>query len=74
MMDIKIQDVIFVMVLFLLLWLGRRRLFVAAGLCCFFVAIPLYSQWIFFTAQRLVMYGAFFMFISVIVSLINKKQ
>lgn len=73
-MDIKIQDVFFVIVLLILLSLGRKKLFVIAGLCSLVIAIPLYSQWIFFTAQRLVMYGAFLIFISLVLFLFNKKS
>ncbi|MBI5465053.1 hypothetical protein HY946_00385 [Candidatus Gottesmanbacteria bacterium] len=62
----KIQDLGFLMLLFLVLWVRNERLSVWLGLLCLVLAIPLFALWIFFTAQRLVAYAAAFFALSVI--------
>jgi len=39
------------------------------GLGCFVLAIPLFSQWIFFTAERLTWYGAAFIAVWLLIQL-----
>ncbi len=66
----KPQDAVFFVVLLLLLrkpgWLPW------VGLGCFVLAIPLFGQWIFFTAERWTWYGSAFIFIALLISL--RKQ
>ncbi len=68
-MDFKPQDLIFIIVLALLLLKGDPRWFVSAGLISLVLSIPLFHQWIFFTAQHLVYYAFAFFLISVLLNL-----
>ena len=63
----KPQDTTFLIVLVSLFLIRKPRLFVVIGLICLFLAIPLFSNWVFFTAQRLVYYGAAFLLSSIVV-------
>ena len=64
-MDLKPQDIVFIIVLILLFIKRDPRLFAVLGLICLGLSIPLFYQWIFFTAQRLVIYAFFFLTFSV---------
>lgn len=58
----KIQDIVFFIILGILLFIKIPRWFVYAGLICLIIAMPLFASWIFFTAERLTWYaGAFFL-------------
>lgn len=58
----KPQDIIFFVVLAALLHKRTPRILVFAGIVCLLLSMPLFSLWIFFTAQRLTWYaGAFFL-------------
>lgn len=70
----KPQDIGFIIVLGILLVLRREKLFVSAGLLCFLLAIPLFARWIFFTGERLVWYGAAFVFVGIILMVVQKKE
>ena len=70
----KLQDIGFLVILVILLVLHKRKLFVGMGLLCFLFAIPLFAKWIFFTGERLVWYGAAFVFIGIILMLVQKKE
>lgn len=59
----KIQDIGFIIVLTLLILLRKEKLFIWAGLGCFLLAIPLFTKWVFFTAERLTWYGAGFILV-----------
>lgn len=63
----KIQDLGFLLVLGMLIFAKKPRLFLIAGLVCWILAIPLFAKWIFFTAERLTWYGAAFILASVLV-------
>lgn len=71
----KIQDVIFLIVLGVVLSKHSPKLTAFFGILCLISAIPLFSFWVFFTAQRFVWYAAVFFLLSVIFSLWqhNKK-
>ncbi len=56
----KLQDIAFVAVLSVLLFIRKPDVLVGAGLICFLLAIPLFGMWVFFTAERLTWYGACF--------------
>lgn len=60
----KIQDLIFLIVLILLLYKRNPRYFAYAGLICFAISIPFFYQWVFFTAQKLIEYGFTFSLIA----------
>lgn len=58
----KIQDIAFFIVLVLLILKRSPKLAVLCGLASLVFSIPLFSFWIFFTAERLTWYaGAFFL-------------
>lgn len=63
----KPQDIVFFITLAFLL--KRPGWFLGAGLTCFLLAIPLFAQWIFFTAERLTWYGAAFIGIWLLIQL-----
>ena len=70
----KIQDIVFFIV-FISLFIKRDpRLAAGAGIISLILSIPLFSFWIFFTAQRLVMYAAAFFLLSIIFHLINLRK
>ncbi len=56
----KLQDLIFLAVLAFLLLQRKPSFFVIAGVFCLVLSIPLFSLWIFFTAERLTWYAAAF--------------
>lgn len=61
----KIQDYLFLTVLFFLLVKRNYRLSILFGLSSFFISILLFAGWIFFTAERLTWYGAGFILLSI---------
>lgn len=62
----KIQDILFIISVILLLWKGNSRFFVICGLVCLVLAIPLFHFWVFFTAERLVMYAVGFFLVGIL--------
>jgi len=70
----KIQDFIFLIVIMCLLGFRLKpSIFAFLGIACLILAIPLFSMWIFFTAQRLIYYSAGFIFIGTVVLLKRSK-
>lgn len=70
----KIQDVIFFLILVALLLFRRPRLFVWAGLGSLVLAIPLFAKWVFFTAERLTWYAACFFVITILFYLFKEDS
>jgi hypothetical protein len=70
----KLQDIVFVLVFVVLVLLRKERVILLFGIICLMTATALYVSWIFFTAQRLVMYGIAFIFTSLIFSLFRKSK
>jgi hypothetical protein len=70
---VKMQDIGFFIVLAVLLVFRKPTWFVYAGLLSLALAIPLFAKWIFFTGERLVWYGAAFLFVSIILRIVKKK-
>jgi len=62
----KIQDILFFVILLLVLLKRNPKITAIGGIICFVLSIPLFSAWIFFTAERLVWYGAAFFLVSAI--------
>jgi hypothetical protein len=54
----KIQDIAFIIVFFILFIQRKFEWITALGLACIVLSIPLFSLWIFFTAERLTWYAA----------------
>jgi len=70
----KIQDIAFFVVLALLIFKRNPKLAVIAGILCLLLSIPLFSFWIFFTAERLTWYAAGFFLLAIILNLfINER-
>jgi hypothetical protein len=65
----KPQDIIFIITFLLVLYKRNSNLSVGIGILLLFLSIPLFSFWIFFTAERLVMYAAAFFLLAIIFSL-----
>lgn len=55
----KIQDILFFLILGALVW-KRRGWLPAVAIGCWLIAIVLFTGWIFFTAERLTWYGSAF--------------
>ena len=68
---VKFQDAGFFTILAILLVIRKPIWFVYAGLLCFVLAIPLFASWTFFTAERLTWYGAAFVFVFLLISLLR---
>ncbi|MEK7592925.1 MAG: hypothetical protein AAB508_06115 [Patescibacteria group bacterium] len=62
----KIQDIVFIIVFMVLLSQKKFEWLAALGLACIVLSIPLFSLWIFFTAERLTWYAALCFAISAI--------
>lgn len=56
----KIQDVLFIIFYCMVATTRRSRVFLIAGFLSMILAIPLFALWVFFTAERLIWYGAAF--------------
>lgn len=70
----KIQDIVFFVVLALLILKRNPRLAALSGISCLLLSIPLFSFWIFFTAERLTWYAAAFFGLAIIFHLWNLKK
>jgi hypothetical protein len=70
----KPQDILFILLLIVLLGLRRPKILVCAGLVCLLLSIPLFSHWVFFTAERLVMYAAGFFMVSLVLFWFKLKK
>jgi hypothetical protein len=70
----KIQDIIFLLVLLLLIYKQNPRWMVISGLISLVISIPLFSFWIFFTAQRLTWYAGGFFLLAIIFYLFIKHE
>lgn len=68
----KPQDILFFFILLFLIYKKSQKLAVFSGLICIVIAIPLFSFWVFFTAERLTWYAAAFFLLAGV--LILKKQ
>lgn len=70
----KIQDLGFFAILLLLIWLKNFKLTAVFGLLSLFLALPLFTFWIFFTAERLTWFAASFFFLAIIQFLNSPKK
>jgi hypothetical protein len=67
----KIQDIAFFIILLFLVFKRDTKWAVAFGLISLALSIPLFSFWIFFTAERLTWYAAAFFLLAIIFNLIR---
>jgi hypothetical protein len=70
----KPQDIIFIIILALLFYKRDPRYFAAAGLASLALSIPLFYEWVFFTAQRLVLYAFIFFTVSTFWFILNLRK
>lgn len=70
----KIQDAIFIITLAFLIYKRDRRLFTIFGILCLFLSIPLFSRWVFFTAERLTWYAGTFFLASILINILQLKS
>jgi len=70
----KIQDLGFLILFLAVWWTKNSRMATLVGLFCLSLAMPLFSLWIFFTAQRLLMYAAAFFALSIIFQILNLRR
>jgi hypothetical protein len=69
----KPQDILFIIALGVLIWKRNPTWFVIAGLGCLILSIPLFSFWVFFTAERLVSYAAAFFLVGIFFFIIKNS-
>lgn len=70
----KLQDIFLLLLLIVLIISKKPKLAAASGLIFYVISIPLFFLWIFFTAQRLIAWGTFYIFISAIWMLMKIKD
>jgi hypothetical protein len=70
----KPQDVVFLLTFLLICYTRSPKIAAGLGLFCLMLSIPLFSLWVFFTAERLTWYAAAFFFLSFVLSIFCKKQ
>lgn len=68
----KIQDILFIVILIALIYKRSPRAAAAVGLASLLLAIPLFATWTFFTAERLTWYAASFFLVSIVLLLKNR--
>ena len=73
-MEFKPQDIIFAVVLSLLVFRRDPKYFVYAGILSLLIAMPLFYKWIFFTAERLVLYAFIFFSIAVLLNILKLRH
>ena len=69
----KIQDIVFFVVLALLMAKRSPKVASICGIICLVLSMPLFSFWVFFTAERLVWYAAGFFLLAIILKLKNER-
>jgi hypothetical protein len=70
----KPQDILFIIILVILLFIKKPKVLVGAGLLCLLLSMPLFAKWVFFTAERLVMYAAGFLLVAIILFMLPNKK
>lgn len=70
----KIQDVVFLVVLLFLVLKHNPKWAAIAGLISLVLSIPLFSFWIFFTAERLTWYAAAFFLLAIILYIAQSQK
>ncbi|MSU25810.1 MAG: hypothetical protein EXS44_00915 [Candidatus Levybacteria bacterium] len=61
----KLQDILFFIIFFVLFIKNNSKLTTITGLTCLVISMPLFFFWIFFTAERLTWYAGAFFFLSI---------
>ncbi len=69
----KPQDIVFIIIALFLIIKPKPERLISAGLVCVLLSIPLFSFWVFFTAERLLYYAVFFFLVSILILLFKRK-
>ncbi len=69
----KPQDILFFIAFIVFIVLRKPKPLVILGLICMIVSIPLFSSWVFFTAQRLVYYSVVFLTAASLILIYKRK-
>lgn len=67
----KIQDILFIVVLISLILTRKPRWLIITGILCFVASIPGFALWKFFTAQHLTYYAAGYIFVGLLIYIIQ---
>lgn len=67
----KLQDIIFLLLLTVIIFSRNPRLSVSVGLFLLVFSVPLFASWIFFTAERFAEYAAAFFLLSIILYVVK---
>ena len=70
----KLQDIVFLIAFTFLLYKGNPKWMVIAGVISLFLSIPLFSFWIFFTAERLTWYAAAFFVVAIVIYTVRFRR
>lgn len=70
----KIQDIAYIVILSVILFVRKPRLLIWFGLGSLLLAIPLFAKWVFFTAERLTWYAAGFFLLFILISLLKPDK
>lgn len=70
----KLQDLFFLTVFFILLFKHDPKWFVILGIVCLILSMPLFAFWVFFTAERLTWYAGAFFLAAIIIYFFRKKK
>ncbi len=70
----KIQDIAFIIVFLAVLLKRNPTLSALIGIICLILSMPLFSLWVFFTAERLTWYSAVFFALSAFFHLVHKEK
>ncbi len=70
----KPQDIVFFIILAVLIWKKDYKLAAFAGIASLIASIPLFSFWVFFTAERLTWYAAAFFLLSILLMIFLSKK
>ncbi len=70
----KIQDLLFFVIIGILIAKRKPRWLMYAGLISLIIAMPLFAKWIFFTAERLTWYAAGFFLVFILFSLLASHK
>jgi hypothetical protein len=72
--DMKIQDLIFVIVFGIVVLSRRSKVLVYVGLVSLIISMGLYAKWVFFTAERLTWYASVFFLTYIVMRLVQNNQ
>lgn len=70
----KIQDAVFLIILIFLLLKQNTKWLTIAGIFLLIVSIPLFTFWVFFTAERLTWYAGAFFLAAIIIHFVREKN